>query len=138
MVSVILLTLWTTVGFNMVVYLAALQNIPREYYDACAVDGGTRWHQFRHVTVPGLRMGTVFLAVYGVITCFQVFDIIYILTRGGPGNATEVLGTYAYAEAFDSRERGYGAAIGVVLYMLLMLALAVQLMIARRRNPEED
>jgi ABC-type sugar transport system permease subunit len=137
MASVVLLTVWVTLGFNMVVYLAALQNIPREYYDASAVDGATKWQQFRHVTLPGLRVATTFVAIYGVITSFQVFDLIYVLTRGGPGNATEVLGTYAYAEAFDSRERGYGAAIGVVLYVLLMLALAVQLWAARRRNPEE-
>lgn len=137
MVSVVMLTLWVTLGFNMVVYLAALQNVPREYYDASAVDGATPVQQFRHITLPSISSATVFLAIYGVITSFQIFDLIYILTRGGPGNATEVLGTYAYDQAFDSRERGYGAAIGVILYLLLMVALAVQLIVTRRRNPEE-
>lgn len=136
--AVVLLTLWVGVGFNMVVYLAALQGIPREYYDASAVDGASTVQQFRHVTLPGLGTATVFLAVYGVILSFQAFDLIYILTGGGPGNATEVLGTYAYEQAFSARERGYGAAIGVVLYLLLMAAISVQFWVSRRRNPEED
>ena len=135
MTTVVLLTLWVGIGFNMVVYLAALQGIPREYYDASAVDGANSVQQFRHVTLPGL--GTVFLAIYGVILSFQAFDLIYILTGGGPGNATEVLGTYAYEKAFSARERGYGAAIGVVLYLLLIVVLSVQFWISRHRNPEE-
>ena len=137
MTSVVLLTLWVGIGFNMVVYLAALQGIPREYYDASAVDGANSVQQFRHVTLPGLGTATVFLAVYGVILSFQAFDLIYILTGGGPGNATEVLGTYAYEQAFSARERGYGAAIGVVLYLLLVVVLGVQFWISRRRNPGE-
>jgi multiple sugar transport system permease protein len=137
MTSVVLLTLWVGVGFNMVVYLAALQGIPREYYDASAVDGANSVQQFRHVTLPGLGTATVFLAIYGVILSFQAFDLIYILTGGGPGNATEVLGTYAYDQAFSARERGYGAAIGVVLYLLLVVVLSVQFWISRRRDPGE-
>ena len=137
MTSVVLLTLWVGVGFNMVVYLAALQGIPREYYDASAVDGANSVQQFRHVTLPGLGTATVFLAIYGVILSFQAFDLIYILTGGGPGSATEVLGTYAYEQAFSARERGYGSAIGVVLYLLLIVVLSVQFWISRRRDPEE-
>jgi multiple sugar transport system permease protein len=137
MTSVVLLTLWVGVGFNMVVYLAALQGIPREYYDASAVDGANSVQQFRHVTLPGLGTATVFLAIYGVILSFQAFDLIYILTGGGPGSATEVLGTYAYEQAFSARERGYGSAIGVVLYLLLIVVLSVQLWVSRRRDPEE-
>ena len=136
MASIVLLTLWVGVGFNLVVYLAALQGIPREYYDASAVDGANSVQQFRHVTLPGLGTATGFLAIYGVILSFQAFDLIYILTGGGPGDATEVLGTYAYDQAFSSRERGYGSAIGVVLYLLLVVVLAVQFWISRRREPE--
>lgn len=136
-ISVVLLTLWVGIGFNMVVYLAALQGIPREYYDASAVDGANAVQQFRHVTLPGLGTATVFLTIYSVILSFQAFDLIYILTGGGPGNATEVLGTYAYEQAFSARERGYGAAIGVVLYLLLVVVLGAQFWISRRRNPEE-
>ena len=136
MTSVVLLTLWVGVGFNMVVYLAALQSIPREYYDASAVDGANSVQQFRHVTLPGLGRATGFLAIYGAILSFQAFDLIYILTGGGPGDATEVLGTYAYDQAFSSREQGYGSAIGVVLYLLLVVVLGAQFWVSRRRGPE--
>jgi multiple sugar transport system permease protein len=133
-VAVILLTLWTTLGFNMVVYLAGLQNIPRELYDAAAVDGATRWQTLRNVTLPGLRRTTFFLTVYCIIQSFQVFDLIYVLTRGGPGDSTSVLGTYAYETAFSTRERGYGAAIGVVLYLLLLVVTVFQWRVNRRRG----
>jgi multiple sugar transport system permease protein len=132
--SVIALTLWSSVGFNMVVYLAGLQNIPREYYDASAVDGATRAQQLRHITLPGLRTATFFLTVYGIIGSFQVFDLIYVLTRGGPGDSTTVLGLYAYQSAFETRERGYGAAIGVVLYVVLMAVTLVQWRLDKRRD----
>jgi multiple sugar transport system permease protein len=132
--SVILLTLWTTLGFNMVVYLAGLQNIPREYYDASAVDGASAAQQLRHITVPGLRTATFFLTVYGIIGSFQVFDLIYVLTRGGPGDATNVLGLYAYQSAFETRQRGYGATIGVVLYLLLMAVTVLQWRLEKRRE----
>ena len=133
--SVVVATLWARIGVYMVVYLAALQSIPREYYEASAVDGAGRWQTFRLVTLPGLRTSTAFLVVYGLIESFQVFDLIYVLTRGGPGNATEVLGTYAYQAAFVTRERGTGAAIGVVLYILLMV---LSLVLWRRNKAEEE
>ena len=133
-VSIVLSTLWFRVGFCMVIYLAALQSIPREYYDASAVDGASPRQQFRHITLPLLRSATVVLALYGVIESFQVFDIVYVLTRGGPGDSTMVLGTYAYEQAFETRQRGYGAAIGVVLYLLLTCVLIVQYAVTRRRG----
>ncbi len=132
-VSIVLSTLWFRVGFCMVIYLAALQSIPREYYDAAAVDGASGRQQFRWVTLPLLRTATVVLALYGVIESFQVFDIVYVLTRRGPGDATTVLGIYAYDQAFETRQRGYGAAIGVVLYLLLMAVLIVQWRVTGRR-----
>jgi multiple sugar transport system permease protein len=133
-VTVVLVTLWVSIGFNMVVFLAALQGVPREYYDAASVDGATHWSRFRHVTLPGIRYSTVFLAVYGVITSFQVFDLVYSVTGGGPGDATNVLGLYAYQSAFETRDTGYGAAIGVVLYLLIMSIIALQFTIVRLRR----
>jgi len=133
-VSVNVTTQWVGIGLYMVIYLASLQGIPREYYEAASVDGASPWRQFRHITLPGLRGATFFLTIYGIIGSFQVFDLIFVLTGGGPGNATEVLGTFAYDRAFETRERGYGAAIGVVLYVLLMIATLVQWRINRRRE----
>lgn len=135
-IAVITMTLWARVGVYMVVFLAALQSIPREPYEASAVDGASTWQQFRHVTLPGLRDSLVFLAVYGLIESFQVFDMIYVMTAGGPGDSTQVLGLYAYQQAFQTRARGLGAAIGVVL--LLLLALASLLLVLLNRRGGDD
>jgi multiple sugar transport system permease protein len=133
-VSVTITTQWVGIGLFMVIYLASLQGIPREYYEAASVDGANAWQQFRHITLPGLRGATFFLVIYGIIGSFQVFDLIFVLTGGGPGDATEVLGTYAYDRAFETRERGYGAAIGVVLYVLLMVVTIIQWQANKRRE----
>jgi multiple sugar transport system permease protein len=118
----------------MVVFLAALQGVPREYYDAAAVDGATPLNRFRHITLPGIRYSTLFLAVYGVISSFQVFDLVYSVTGGGPGESTNVLGLYAYQSAFETRDTGYGAAIGVVLYLLIMSIMLLQFAVVRLRR----
>ena len=120
MTALVLISVWTKVGFAMVVYLAALQNVPKEYLEAASTDGANRWQQLRHIVVPLLRPTTVFLVVLGVIESFQVFDVVYVLTGGGPGNATEMLVTYAYAEGFDARRQGYAAAIGVITYLVVL------------------
>ena len=91
--SVVLITLWTRVGFAMIVYLAGLQAVPVQLYEAAAVEGATGWQRFRYVTVPLLGPSTFFLLVMNVIYSFQVFDTVFVLTNGGPGSATEVLGS---------------------------------------------
>jgi ABC-type sugar transport system permease subunit len=136
-VSIVVSTLWFRVGFCMVIYLAALQSIPREYSEAASVDGARPGQQFRWITLPLLRTATVVLALYGVIESFQVFDIVYVLTRGGPGDSTTVLGIYAYDQAFETRRRGYGATIGVILFGLLTLVLLAQWRLTRNRRMED-
>jgi ABC-type sugar transport system permease subunit len=125
MTSLVLISVWTKIGFCMVVYLAALQGVPGEYLEAAQMDGAGRWARLRYIVVPLLRPTTVFLVVLGVIESFQVFDIVYVLTGGGPGNATEMLVTYAYAEGFDARRQGYAAAIGVVTYLVIGVLTAL-------------
>jgi multiple sugar transport system permease protein len=132
MASVIVVTVWTTIGYNMVVYLAALQAVPGELHEAARVDGATWWQQVRLVTWPVLRPTTFFLVIWGIITSFQVFDLVYVLTGGGPGNATTLLVTYAYNEGFAQRRQGYAAAIGVVLYAIVMVLTLVQFRLNRR------
>ena len=122
MTSVILVLIWGRLGFCMVVYLAGLQGVPRDVYEAAQLDGATRWQQFRHVTMPLLRPTTFFLVVMMVIETFHVFDIIFVMTNGGPGSSTELLVTYAYSAGFDSRREGYGSAIGVVVFVLVLVA----------------
>ena len=134
MASVIVVTVWTTIGYNMVVYLAALQGVPGEMHEATRVDGANWWQQVRLITWPMLRPTTFFLVVWGIIGSFQVFDLVYVMTGGGPGNATTLLVTYAYSEGFAQRRQGYAAAIGVVLYVIVMVLTVVQFRLNRRRE----
>ena len=136
LLSVAVMLVWTWLGFCMVVYLAALQGVPRDYLEAAAIDGAGRWQAFRHVTLPLLRPTTFFLVVYLVIQLFLVFDVVYVMTGGGPGNATELLNTYAYANGFESRRQGYAAAVGVVIYVVLLAVTA--LWWRARRGTEAD
>jgi multiple sugar transport system permease protein len=121
MASVIAMVVWQSLGFCMVVYLAGLQGIPRERYEAARVDGASSWQVLRHVTVPGLRPTTFFLTVLMVIQSFQVFDVVFVLTGGGPGVSTELLVTYAYRQGFGARQQGYASAIGVVVFVVVLL-----------------
>ena len=132
--SVVLVTLWWRVGFNMLIYLAGLQGIGPELYEAAVLDGASRWQQFRRLTVPLLGASTFFLLILNVIYSFQVFDIVFVLTGGGPRNATSVLVTYAYDTGFVVRDQGYAAAIGMVLLVLTMAFTLVQWRTSRGRD----
>lgn len=132
MPSLIITTLWIRLGFNMVVYLAALQSIPTELYDAAKVDGATSWRQFRHITWPLLGPTTFLLVVLNVIYSLHVFDLIYVMTGGGPGFSTTVLVQYVYQTAFTEGEMGYASAIGVVLYLLLLVFTVFQWRVTRQ------
>ena len=132
MASLVLMTLWTRVGFAMVVYLAALQDIPPELYEAAALDGASPWKQLTNVTVPTVRPTTLFLLVVNVIWSFQIFDVVYVMTGGGPGYDTSMLVTYAYDRGFGpSQLYGYGSTIGIVLFVLTLLLTVVQLRLRR-------
>jgi multiple sugar transport system permease protein len=134
-ISVILMTLWIRVGFTMIIYLAGLQGVPNELHEAGQVEGASGWQRFRYITLPLLGPATFFLLVMNVIYSFQVFDTVYVLTGGGPGEATEVLGTYAYKTAFGAaRDQGYGAAIGVVIFFLTLIFTIVQWRTNRNRD----
>jgi multiple sugar transport system permease protein len=132
MPSIIITTLWIRIGFCMVVYLAGLQGIPSEYYDAAQVDGASGWRQFRHITWPLLAPTTFLLLVINVIFSFHVFDLIYVMTGGGPGFSTTVLVQYIYESAFASREMGYASAMGIVLYLLIVILTVFQWRVSRQ------
>ncbi|GAB2883723.1 carbohydrate ABC transporter permease [Streptomyces mayteni] len=120
MVTVVLAVLWTRVGFCMVLYLAALQSIPHSLLEAASLDGAGPWQRFRHVVVPQLSPTTFFLLVVNVVFSLQAFDLLYVLTGGGPGFATTVLIQYIYRSAFANGEMGYASALGVVSTLLLI------------------
>jgi multiple sugar transport system permease protein len=136
MLTVVLMTLWTRIGFSMLVYLAALQDVDREVLEAAQVDGAGPAARVRHVVVPWLRPTTFFLVVINLIWSFQVFDVVYVMTNGGPGYDTTMLVTYAYDEGFGAaRNFGYGATVGLVLFVL---TLAVTLFQVRVNRKSED
>jgi multiple sugar transport system permease protein len=124
--SIILVTLWIRVGFNMVIYLAGLQGISPELYEAAKLEGASSWQQFRHLTVPLVGPSTFFLLIMDVIYSFQVFDTIFVMTGGGPGRSTSVLVTYAYENGFVTRDQSYAAAIGIVIFLLTLIFTAIQ------------
>jgi multiple sugar transport system permease protein len=132
--SVVLVTLWWRVGFNMLIYLAGLQGVPTELHEAARLDGAGAWQRFRYVTFPLLGPSTFFLLVMNVIYSFHVFDIVFVLTEGGPGRSTSVLVTYAYETGFRTRDQGYAAAIGIVLLVVTLAFTAVQWRLSRTRD----
>lgn len=133
--SVVLVTLWIRVGFTMIIYLAGLQAVPVELHEAASTEGANGWRRFRFITLPLLGPSTFFLLIMSVIYSFQVFDTVFVLTGGGPGSATEVLGTYAYKTAFGAaRDQGYGAAIGVVIFLLTLVFTVLQWRTSRNRD----
>jgi multiple sugar transport system permease protein len=132
--SVIAVQVWTSIGFAMVVYLAGLQGIGAEVYEAAELDGAGRWRALRSITWPLLGPTTFFIVVYMVITSFQVFDVVVIMTGGGPQNATTFLVNYAYDAGFQQRRQGYAAALGVVLFAIVMVLTLLQWRAGRRRD----
>lgn len=134
LVSVVIVTTWQGVGLSMVVYLAALQGVPRELYEAAQIDGAGAWRRVRSVTWPLVRPTTFLLVVYNVIISFQVFDVVYVLTRGGPAQATTFVVQYAYEQGFIQRAQGFAAAVGVVLYVIVMVLTLAQWRLSRGRD----
>ncbi|WP_205855760.1 carbohydrate ABC transporter permease [Phytoactinopolyspora endophytica] len=121
MFTLILVVVWTRVGFCMVIYLGALQSIPSELKEAASIDGASRWSTFWHVTWPLLRPTTSILLILNVVFSLQAFDVIYVMTGGGPGFSTTVLIQYVFRAAFIDARMGYAAALGLVLVAILLL-----------------
>ncbi len=126
-------SIWQGFGFETVVFLAALQAIPRDYYDAAKVDGASRWHQLRHVTLPGLRPTIMFVYIIGVIGSFQVFDQIYVMTLGGPVNSTRTI-VFDLYDRFHSLELGQASAVAYVLLMILATLSYIQMRLFEERT----
>ena len=124
--SIILVSVWRNMGYYMVLYLAALQGIPRELMEAATVDGASKWQQFLHVTLPQLKPTTFFVSVMMVISCFKIYDVVAIMTEGGPGRSTKMLVTYIYDEAFVKIRYGQASAISMVLLVIVLLITIIQ------------
>lgn len=131
--AVVAMTVWGWLGFDVIIYLAALQGIPGDVLEAAALDGAKRWATFRHVVLPLLSPATLFLIVWSTINALQVFDEIYVTTRGGPLQATTVLVYEIYNEAFVVFHAGYAAAIALVLFLITLVFSVIQLWVGSRR-----
>lgn len=126
MLTVVIVTIWVRLGFCMLIYLAGLQSIPPDLVEAARVDGASRWQQFRHITFPLLKPTTFLLLVLNIIYSFEVFDLVFVLTNGGPGYATTVLTVFIYNSAFQTQSVGYASAIGIVFMAIIMGITLVQ------------
>ena len=119
MPAVILVGVWRRLGYNMVIYLAGLQSIPRDYYEAAEVDGAGSWARFRYITLPLLAPITALLVIMSVIESFLVFDQVYVLTQGGPLESTEVIGLLLYRLGFRYLELGRASTVGWVIFVVI-------------------
>ncbi len=124
--TIVVVTLWWTVGFNVVLFLAGLQDIDRSQYEAAALDGANRQQILRYITIPGLKRTTLLVVVLQIIASFQIFGQVFILTRGGPNGATRVSIQHIYESAFRDAELGYASAMSVVLFAVMMAVSALQ------------
>lgn len=129
--SIILMGLWTA-GGGMIIWLAGLQSIPRQLYEAATVDGAGRWQQFRHVTLPMLSPYILFNAVIGLIGTFQIFSEAFIMTAGGPDDSTMFYAYYLFKSAFQFFRMGYASALAWILFMIVLLLTLVQLWLSKR------
>ncbi len=132
MPAIILLSVWKNFGFNMLIFLAGLQNIPDELYEAAELDGAGTWQRFRHITVPMLGPTFVFVGVVTMIAAFQIFSEPYVMTQGGPLNSTLTLVLYMYDQGFRWWRLGFASAVAMVLFLLTLLGTLVQLRLQRR------
>ena len=132
MPALIAMSVWKGFGFGMVVFLAGLQAIPQQLYEAAEIDGTNPWQRFRNVTLPMLSPSLFFVVVTSIIGSFQVFDQALIMTNGGPGSDTTTLVMYIYRTGFENYEQGYAAAQSLVLFAFIVVITAVQFLLQRR------
>lgn len=127
MLTVILFSVWKNMGYYMVIFLAGLQGVNPELYEAASLDGANKWQQFRNVTVPQLAPTTFFVTIMVVIQSFKVYNEVYMITQGGPGTSTLVLVYQIYNEAFvGTPEYGYASAISMVLFIMVLIVTLIQ------------
>lgn len=131
---VIVTVLWLNIGYNMTIFLSAIKEIPKDYYEAAYIDGATPFQSFRYLTFPLLRETNTFVLVVTTIASFQVFDQIIVMTDGGPVDATEVSVLYIYKEAFKMLHMGYSSALAFVLFIIIFIFSMIQLKLVSSKD----
>jgi len=131
MAAIVLMSIWRGLGYNMVIYLAGLQGIPEHLYEAATIDGASRWQQFWAITWPLLKPTTAFILVISVIGASQVFAQVYVMTNGGPNNATTTVVHQIFQNAFSFLKMGYASAMAFVLFLIIFLLSLITLRVTR-------
>ena len=134
MIGIALATVWWTLGFNFVLYLAGLQEIPRELYEAAAVDGATQWDQIRFITLPLMRRTTTLVILLQIIASLKIFDQVYLMTSGGPGTATQVALGLVTGTAFTDNRIGAASAASVLLFILIVAIALIRQVFDRQKE----
>ena len=132
LIAVVIVLLWSGVGYDMIIFLAGLQSIPREYYEAAQIDGAGSWRQFRDITLPLLTPTTFFLLVIAIIGSLQVFDLVYVMTQVGSANRFPTIVYYVYEEGFRNFRMGYAITIAWVLLFIILVFTVLQFRLQRR------
>jgi ABC-type sugar transport system permease subunit len=138
MPAVVLAALWISVGYAMVYFLAALQAVDRDLYEAAEVDGAGRWQQFWHITIPGIRPVLVFMILVGTIGAFQLFELPYVLFYGQWTNYAITIVTYLFQMGFETGDIGYASAIGWMLVLIILVVSLIQLRVTWSRGAGEE
>lgn len=133
MFALIIMGVWKTFGINMVLFSAGLQGVPESYYEAADIDGAGQWSKFWHITLPMLAPTTFFIMIMSMISSFQVFDLVYVLTSGGPLGSTKVFVFFVYEYAFKYFEMGYASAAAYILFVVLIVLTMIQVKYMKNR-----
>jgi len=134
--GLILVALWQGIGSPMIIYIAGLQGVPSELNESAKIDGANTWQAFRHITLPLLAPSITINLLLVLTGSLKVFDLVYVTTGGGPGFSTEVVSTYIYRTSFSSFQGGYGVALSMMFFLILVIVTVVQMTISRRREVE--
>jgi multiple sugar transport system permease protein len=137
MIGIAVTTVWWTVGFNFILYLAGLQDIPRELYEAAAVDGGSEWQQIRSITIPLLSRTTTLVVLLQIIASLKIFDQVFLMTEGGPGVSTRVLLLLVTDTAFTDYRVGAASAASVLLFIVILLVTVIRQVVQRVQERRE-
>lgn len=130
--ALIIVAVWRGAGYYMVLYIAGLQNIPNELYEAATVDGANAWQKFRKITLPMLTPTTFFVSIMTTISCFKVFDTVILMTEGGPGRATKMLVNYIFDLSFNQIKYGVASAVAMVLFAVVLIITILQFRIEKK------
>ncbi len=132
--AIIVLSIWQAVGFHMIIWLAGLQTIPEELYEAARMDGASRWRQFTNVTWPGLRPTMVFVLVTITIAALGLFVQVDVMTQGGPLNSTSTVVFHAVRKGYEQQEIGYAASISLLFFVAVLIIALIQRWLTREKN----